>query len=58
MAQKSKIEQQLEILQLNAAKFKADQDGKFSPSYYALLGKINKIKKQLHKTSWDEYLSK
>lgn len=59
MAQKTKLEQQLEILELNAAKFKADRDGKFSPSYWALKGKIKNLKKQLPKTNtWDEYLAK
>lgn len=71
MAGKTKQEQQLEILELNAAKFKADKDGKYSPSYWALIGKIKNLKKQLpiQKTqlekglealdkSWDEYLSK
>lgn len=63
MALKTKLEQQIEILELNAAKFKADVDGKYSPSYYALIGKVNKLKKQLPKTnptdkSWNEYPSK
>lgn len=59
MAQKTKLEQQLEILELNAAKFKADRYGKFSPSYWALKGKIKNLKKQLPKTNtWDEYLAK
>lgn len=56
---KTKQEQQIEILELNAAKFKADTDGKYSPSYWALIGKIKKLKKQLPtQSSWDKYLSK
>lgn len=55
--EKTKLEQQIEILELNASKFKADRDGKYSPSYYALIGKIKKLKKSLP-TSWDKYLAK
>lgn len=56
---KTKLEQQIEILELNASKFKADRDGKYSSSYYALIGKIKNLKKNLPKTnSWNEYLSK